>query len=146
MLARMRWDFMTEGKTGSPPLPYPEFAARCVEFFNRVLADERWVMWLAEQDGQIASHVFVQMVEQVPNPLDSYRYFGWITNVYTRPAYRNRGIGSALLRHVIDWAKGQQFESLNLWHSERSVPYYERLGFVHTPDELMLMLDEQRED
>ena len=46
------------------------------------------------------------------------------------------------MRHVIDWAKAQQFESLNLWHSERSVPYYERLGFTHTPDELMLMLDE----
>ena len=48
-------------------------------------------MWIAEQDGQIASHIFVQLVEQVPNPLDSYCYFGWITNVYTRRNIAIRG-------------------------------------------------------
>lgn len=142
VLAQMRWDFLTERYADNQSSNYPEFAVCFSAFFNRIVTDERWFMWIAEQDGQIASHIFVQMVEQVPNLADSHRYFGWITNVYTRPEYRNQGIGSALMRHVIAWAKTQPIESLNLWHSERSVPYYERLGFTPTPDELMLMLDE----
>ncbi|MCP6725838.1 GNAT family N-acetyltransferase, partial [Klebsiella pneumoniae] len=64
-------------------------------------------------------------------------------NVYTRPEYRNRGFGSQLMEQVIAWAKAQQLEFLMLWPSDRSVPYYQRLGF-DSPDEALelILVDE----
>lgn len=64
-----------------------------------------------------------------------------MTSVYALPEVRNQGIGSLLLRRVIEWAKEQRLELLLLWPSERSVPFYERAGFVRSPDALELHLE-----
>ena len=63
-------------------------------------------------------------------------YFGYVTNVYTRPAYRNQGIGTQLMSNVTAWAKQQNFENLIVWPSERSVPFYGRAGFVEDVEAL----------
>jgi GNAT superfamily N-acetyltransferase len=49
-----------------------------------------------------------------------------------KPAYRGRGIGSELLRHVQAWAKAQDLEFLIVWPSEASESYYARAGFTPT--------------
>lgn len=143
-LARLRWTFGEEGGWGDPNADYAAFEARFTRFLSEGMARGRWVFWIAEQADQVVASLFVQIIEGVPYPGKPVRNYGWIHNVYTLPEFRNQGIGSALMRRVIDWAKSQHFESLNLWHSPESVTYYERLGFVHTPDEFMMMLDEQQ--
>jgi GNAT superfamily N-acetyltransferase len=57
-----------------------------------------------------------------------------VTNVYTRPAYRGRGIGSELMAHVIEWAKAQDIECLLVGPSDASVHFYERAGFRWNED------------
>ena len=49
---------------------------------------------------------------------------GYVTNVYTRPAYRGRGIGTRLMSHVLQWAREHDLESLIVWPSETSVRFY----------------------
>lgn len=140
-LSRLRWTFADEGGWGDPNGDYAAFETGFVRFLTDATRSGRWVLWVAEQDERIVASVFVQVIDAVPRPGKPDRHFGWIFNVYTLPEYRNQGIGSALMRHVIEWGKAQHFESLNLWHSPDSMAYYERLGFVHTPDEFMMMLE-----
>lgn len=115
-LAQMRWDDSTEDGT---PATQPD----------------------AESDGRVVAHIYVQLVGMVPRPDRFARRWGCVAAVYTVPEARNRGIGSRLRRRVIDWAKEEELESLLLWPSDRSVPFYERTGFVRGPDALELHLD-----
>jgi GNAT superfamily N-acetyltransferase len=141
-LARMRWDLRTEDGAIDTGASYAEFEARFTEFLADALASGRWAVWLSEQEGSIVAHIYAQMVEKVPRPGHLHPYYGYITNVYTRAEYRNQGIGSRLLRHVIEWAQAQQLEFMVLWRSEDSLPYYQRLGFEQPQDVLQLTLSE----
>ena len=62
--------------------------------------------------------------------------FGYVTNVYTRPAYRNRGIGAALMAYVKEWACQEKLEILILWPSQKAAPFYYRAGFRPSPEAL----------
>jgi GNAT superfamily N-acetyltransferase len=128
-LAEMRWDFRTETVERPPSIAREEFVAACAAFFRHALDENHWVCWLAEQDGQIASHIFIQRIRKIPNPFRLHGEFGYISNAYTRSAFRNQGIGAALLERVKDWAKQQDLEFLILWPSDTSIAFYERAGF-----------------
>lgn len=135
-LARLRWDFRAEYTADLPPIPWQEFLEAMRVFLGEAFASGMWAVWVAEVDGQVISQAFIQRIRKVPRPAALERYFGYVTNVYTRPAYRNQGVGAALMRHVQDWAKQEQLEMLVLWPSKKAVSFYERAGFIH-PTEAM---------
>ena len=103
-------------------------------FVRRALAAGTWTVWVAEADGRLLAHVYVEAVEKVPRPDRPAARWGYTTAVYTVPEVRNRGIGSRLLRRVTDWAAAEGLEFLLLWPSERSGPFYDRAGFGRSPD------------
>jgi GNAT superfamily N-acetyltransferase len=129
-LAEMRWDFRTEGKQSVPAISKEEFIAACTEFLKQGLSAGEWVHWIAETDQEIVAHIFVRRVRKVPKPSRLRDEYGYLTNVYTRPAYRGRGIGSKLLERVVTWAREEDLDTLIVWPSEESVAFYERAGFT----------------
>ena len=141
-LARMRWNLRMHDSPVDPDV-YAEFEAVFTEFLNDALTNGRWLIWVAEQDGAVIAQIYVQIIRKVPRPGALYQCFGYITNVYALPDYRNQGIGSQLMEHVLAWAKAQELEFVILWPSERSVPYYERLGFERPDDVLLLTLEDE---
>jgi GNAT superfamily N-acetyltransferase len=134
-LARLRWADSTEDGT-VPAQSAAAFCAAFAGFVRRALAAGAWTVWVAEADGRLLAHVYVQAVEKVPRPDRPAARWGYATAVYTVPEARNQGIGSRLLRRVIAWAAADGLELLLLWPSERSVPFYERAGFGRSPDAL----------
>ena len=129
VLAEMRWEFRTEAEGPPQTITKEDFTAACAEFFRRALDEGRWVCWLAEEDGRIVSHMFIQRIRKIPNPFRLHGESGYITNAYTRPPFRSQGIGAALLERVKEWARQQNLELLILWPSDTSVAFYERAGF-----------------
>ena len=53
----------------------------------------------------------------------------WLASVYVAPAYRNRGLGSALVRRIADKAKVLGFERLYLFTPDKE-SFYARLGWT----------------
>jgi GNAT superfamily N-acetyltransferase len=139
-LARMRWDHTAEDG-GPTPQTYAEFAADFAAFVREALAGGQWAIWIAARDGRAVAQVYVRLVGKVPRPGRFARGWGYATAVYAAPEARNRGIGSRLLRRVIAWAEAEGLEFLVQWPSERAIPFYERAGFVRSPDALELHLD-----
>jgi GNAT superfamily N-acetyltransferase len=130
-LAEMRWEFQIEdNETLIPIVSKTEFVEVCSDFLRQGLLQKNWVYWIAELEGEIVSHIFVQRVRGVPRPFWLNNAYGYVSNVYTKPAYRRRGIGSQLMQQVLDWAGHQEIDVLIVSISEESRTFYERAGFT----------------
>jgi GNAT superfamily N-acetyltransferase len=145
-LARLRWDHCAEeGETGGHDLA--AFTAEFDAFLPAALRSGRWTVWVAEIDGSLVAHVYIQRITKVPRPgrpersAEPSARWGYVSAVYAAPHVRNRGVGSALLRRVIEWAREEPLQLLLLWPSERSVPFYARAGFVPSPEAVELDLE-----
>ncbi len=141
-LAQMRWDFTAEDDFIHPAATHEEYEDCFEGFLAYAIRSGRWAIWVAEDEGQLVSHIFMQVIEKVPRPGREERQFGWVTNVYTIPAYRNQGVGSQLMAQVVEWAKDRKLEVMVVWPTQRSVPYYQRAGFDYTIQLLENPLDD----
>jgi GNAT superfamily N-acetyltransferase len=69
------------------------------------------------------------VIDRVSAPARLIRRAGVLQSVYVRPAQRNVGVGSDLVRVVIDEAHAMKRDYLVVHPSKRSVTFYKRLGF-----------------
>ena len=97
--------------------------------------------FVGEKDGHIVAAMTVRRVEKIPEPAKSQAFWGYLTNCYVLPAFRDKSAGSALLQFVRRWAKDEGLEMLVVWPSDRAYPFYERQGFRRDADPLVLHLD-----
>ena len=115
----------------------PDFGRAFTATVGDGIATGRWVVWLAEIGDELVSHAFIGLIDKIPRPTREHRFIGYLTNVYTRPGHRGRGIGAALLSRVVEWAAANDVELLVVWSSEESVQFYERAGFSSQRDPLV---------
>ncbi|WP_246067483.1 GNAT family N-acetyltransferase [Paenibacillus koleovorans] len=146
-LAQMRWMFTNEHRTHpvSEPL-FPAFEAEFGEFWEAAARSGHWFVWVAEaadaedaedadeaptaEYGEIIAHIYMELVHKVPRPGRVTHPFAYMTNVYTKPDYRSRGIGSKLLQAIESWVKAEQLEFVIVWPSEDGRDFYLRNGYV----------------
>ncbi len=134
MLAELRWAFKREDHEGPAPAERP--VAEAEEWLRERLGGGRWPVWVVESEGAVRGHVFLHLVERVPEPFADNDPLGYVTNFYVAPPFRNRGAGAALLAAVDAYAQQAGLNTLIVWPSERSAPLYRRSGF-RPPEELL---------
>lgn len=127
-LARMRWDWKLE-EDPHADLTRDEFLRECGAFLLRGFETGDWVHWIATEEGCLLSNASVFRVPKIPHPRNKTKWLGYVTNVCTVPDRRGHGIGSDLMARLVNWAKQEECDTLILWPSTRSVPFYERAGF-----------------
>lgn len=127
-LAKMRWAFRAED--GERPVQSEaEFTDRYLAFLREGLSSNRWTYWVAEDAGELVAHMALHVVRSVPRPSRRRDQWGYLTDCYTRPDYRNQEIGSRLIERVSAWAMSLDLEMLLVSPSERSRPFYARAEF-----------------
>jgi GNAT superfamily N-acetyltransferase len=126
-MAVMRYVFRTE--LGEPVESEQEFVGRATTWLADRLELGSWTGWLALEHEQPVGLVLVHLVEKVPNPVVEPESLGYVSSLYVRPEYRERGIGDVLLRTAVDFCRDHDVDTVVLWPSPRSVPLYERHGF-----------------
>ncbi|MGD8398081.1 MAG: GNAT family N-acetyltransferase [Anaerolineae bacterium] len=89
---------------------------------------EHWqlgeTLLVAEHDGEVRG--YIDMMSQ------AWQGAGWITNLAVERAYRRRGIGTALVRHARQWARGEGMHFLQAEATTKNYPalsFYRKLGF-----------------
>ncbi len=138
-LAAARWAFRAESTSEAPIESQSEFARRYAAFVRDALDSGRVVYWLADEaGGELVAHMAVCIVPVIPRPSRVRDQWGYLTDCYTQPAFRNRGIGRELLGHVVAWAQDRDRELLLVWPSDESVSFYARAGF-EVDDELRVL-------
>jgi GNAT superfamily N-acetyltransferase len=98
----------------------------------------------AAEPAKIAGGVGVLVRPLMPRPTPDHRGViegeqGLILNMYVEHAYRRRGVGRALLRHVLGWCRERSIRSIVLHASNAGRPMYESEGFQDT-SEMALVL------
>ncbi|MBI2834324.1 MAG: GNAT family N-acetyltransferase [Acidobacteria bacterium] len=135
-LAKMRHEF--RASIAPAAVGDGEFLARCRDWMEQRLriADGPWRCWVAERDGAIVGHAWLQLVEKIPNPILEAERFGYITNIYVRAEARGAGIGGALVETAVDCCRREGVQAIILWPTPRSRTLYARHGF-DVPDDVM---------
>lgn len=139
-LAELRWQSRTDEDGELPRHSRHEFAVACERFLHDGLSSGTRAYWLAVEDDKIISHVCVQQIFMIPRPCKVDDRWGYITNAYTLPQSRGKGIGEALMKRVIAWAQAEDLELLIVWPSDRAESFYHRLGFDAENDVMQLTL------
>ncbi len=135
-LVRMRADFTFE-HFDPAFVTNPGYEDECRAFLENAIAGGGWQIWVAELDGSVVSHAFVALVDKVPRPIYAPRRIAYLTNVYTRPEHRNRGIGAAVIRRAQEAAREADVEVIVVWPSDESRDFYAREGFERPDDPLV---------
>jgi GNAT superfamily N-acetyltransferase len=127
---RRAWTEETHGPAGDP-----DFEARFLDWYRRE-APHR-VAWLAEAGAELVGMMNMSVFERMPQPGRDVGTWGYLANAFVLVAHRDRGIGSLLLRALLGYADEHRFVRVVLRPSERSIPFYQRLGFTADHDLLV---------
>jgi GNAT superfamily N-acetyltransferase len=138
-LARLR--YALRASTGVATEAEADFIKRCEVWMAEHLKERAWHCWVAEINEYLAGAVWLQLVEKIPNPRSEPEHHAYITNFYVEEQARGQGIGSKLLREVIEWCRTRDVHAIILWPTERSRTLYERHGFAVRDDLLELIVD-----
>lgn len=133
-LISLRRQFTYEDERGDER---PEFEDECRSFLDSAITSGRWRVWVACVGPQIVSHLFVALIDKVPRPTRENRKLAYLTNTYTVPGFRNRGIGGRVLQAAQKHAAREGVELMMVWPSEESLGFYRDHRFNSERDPLI---------
>lgn len=138
-MANLRWGLRMDDAPIRDTAAKTLFIAQFVAWMDNI-SDKDLVHWVAEEEGDLLGIISIRIIHKLPSPEELDGRFGYITNSYVVLERRDKGIGTALLAVVKDWALRERLELLVVWPSERAYPFYERGGYRRHPDPVVLKL------
>ena len=109
-------------------------------YFTKHLNDASLVEWLVEDDGSIIATAAIVFMEFPPTYTNRTGVKGYITNKYTNPLYRGKGIATKMLDKLVLEARTRGVKKIWLGASEMGRPVYEKFGFIETNECMELTL------
>lgn len=80
---------------------------------------------IASVDGHDAAIMYIEVLE------GDFGATCWIGGCWSDPAYRGKGLFSAMMRFVDSQDRGWDIQGLGVWtHNDSAIAAYEKLGFV----------------
>ena len=102
------------------------------QYFETAIADGSLITWLACDGSKIISTSGVSFFTATPSLSNLSGMTGYITNMYTYPDYRRRGIGGKLLELTVEEATALGCGRVVLYTTKMGKAIYERFGFVES--------------
>ena len=99
------------------------------DYYLRHLSDGTFVSWLASDNDRIIGTSGMSIVEKPPYFGCPSGKIGLLSNMFTDPSYRRKGIAKTLLSKVIDEAKTQGCGTVQITASNMGVLLYSDYGF-----------------
>lgn len=122
------------------------FEEQVRQYYEKHLDTESHIEYLAYLDGAFAGCGMACISDRMPtyhNPMGKTAY---ILNIYTREAFRRRGIGEKVVTQLLRDIEKAGVYQVELYATEAGKPLYDKLGFTLMQDEMQLMIPMERED
>jgi GNAT superfamily N-acetyltransferase len=87
--------------------------------------------------GEAVGMAWLALTARVPRPGGAARLCGDVQSVFVVPEHRSAGVGSELLRAVVQHAETLGLEHVTVHGNQRAVALYERAGFASSAELLM---------
>lgn len=141
LLAEMRLEMRRERETVACRIPETEFRRRNVEFFRTALEGECFLSCIARSsDGEAAACSGLSIEIHPPTYANPGGKLGYITNMYTRPAWRKRGLARQLVERLIEEARRRGCAQIELNAAPMGRQLYLDCGFRPIDGEMRLDL------
>lgn len=107
-------------------------------YYREALESGEHVAYLVFDGGELAGAGGVSFYRLLPTYHNPSGENGYIMNMYTRPAYRRRGIAYKTLDLLVAAARERGVSRITLEATRMGRPLYEKYGFVGLGDEMEL--------
>ncbi|MCL2287169.1 MAG: GNAT family N-acetyltransferase [Firmicutes bacterium] len=129
-LIKIRMDNLAHYKTTETPADEEILYQSVKQFFETSLANGTFITWLAcDQNEKIIATSGLTFFCNAPSMSNLTGKTGYITNMYTYPEYRRRGIGSNLLALTVEEAFAQGCGRIVLYKTGMGNGIYKNFGF-----------------
>lgn len=109
-----------------------DFKSTLLNFFNQHLETDRYIQIVVEEDEKIVATGAI-IIYQFPPSFDLENGLkAYVTNMYTIPNYRRKGLASKILEELKQYAKQKGALAMWLGASPLGEPIYLKSGFVKT--------------
>ena len=140
LLTVMRLEMRKERETAVCPVSEEEFFRCNLSFFRTQIAAGSFIAFIAYEGDRAAACSGLSLEIHPPTYENMSGKLGYVTNMYTRPAWRRRGLAVMLLDRLAETARQEGCRRLCLNASAMGRPVYLRYGFSLTDGEMALDL------
>ena len=140
LLAEMRMEMRKERETVICPMSDDEFYQQLLDFFRTRIADGSFIAYIVWDGTQAAACSGLSIQVHPPTYENPTGKHGYISNMYTRPAWRRMGIAKLLVNQLADAAKDEGCAQLFLNASPMGRSVYVRYGFQPVNGEMIFTL------
>jgi GNAT superfamily N-acetyltransferase len=122
-IAEFRW--AEDSANEQPPMDHEQFVSEFVAWSRH--PEHHCVMAL--DGGGVIGVAWLAVLPRVPVARRFERAGGDVQRVFVLPAFRNAGVGSAIMARVLELARELGLLSVTVHSSSRAIPMYQRAGF-----------------
>ena len=128
-LIEFRVEFLKEVQNSPIEKEMETFRKSLNDFLFEKMNSNEFIAWLAESDNEIIATSGLSFLKKPPHFINMTGNSAYIMNMYTKPKWRRKGIGSGLLEKLIEEIKKKGMQSIVLHSTPSGRPLYEKYGF-----------------
>ena len=144
LLATMRLEMRRERETAVCTVSADEFFRRNVEFFRTHIAGGDFISFLAFDGDDAAACSGMSLQVHPPTYENPSGKSGYISNMFTRPDWRHRGLAKQLVDRLVAAARDAGCAKLYLNASAMGRPLYVKYGFIPADGEMSFDIPQKR--
>jgi ribosomal protein S18 acetylase RimI-like enzyme len=111
------------------PFSNPSYLEATRSYFARALAEGSYFSAVAEEGGLLLGANGMVLYDKPPSILGGVGRIAHVSNVYTLPEHRGRGIATRLMQLLVDRARREGADYMELGATDAGRSVYERVGF-----------------
>lgn len=142
IITEMRWKLFQETNSTETEEPTAEFLRACREAVVLFLESKWAYAWLAlAEDGAAIGNLVLLVHARVPSPRNVVPKETYVMNVWVDPAWRRRGVASALMNAALEKSRELGVRRVRLHATPEGRGAYARAGFKPREDGMELSLE-----
>lgn len=110
-------------------------------FFTNVITDESLYQLLAIEDEEVIATGAIIYYPFPPSYINQSGERAYVTNIYTHPNFRGRGLAQKIISLLIKDAEARDIKKIFLAASPLGKPVYKKLGFEEAPEWMEINYD-----
>ncbi len=137
LFIKLRLDFINEFHKDVDETEKDKLKNSLRNYFERHIKNNDFIGIICEYNKEVISAAYLIIGEWPANRNFINGKIATLLNVYTYPEYRKNGIGTNIIKKIIEAAKEQNVSIINLLATEDGESVYKKAGFTETEDKSM---------